>query len=111
VQTLDEVKEDQVEQRESAKRERALAEDAADEEAVLAAIDTETATHPGATRTNIRGRTKLHNDRVRELLESLVECGQIEETDFKKEIGSGVMRSVTGYRRVRGYSRPSVPTV
>jgi hypothetical protein len=117
VQTLDVVKENQVEQRESVKREKTRAKDSADEKAILAAIDYETRTQPGATRRSIKESTGLSTERVRVLLESLIDAEVIEEVEFQKTVGNGAERAVIGFRqrdsehREHRESRCSIPGV
>jgi hypothetical protein len=103
VKTLEQVKEVNSEQKAESKREAQRQKNLIDEKAIRAAIAQETKTQAGATQRSIRDITGLSANRVSDLIESLLESAVIEEVDFKKEVGKGAGRTVTGYKCKPGF--------
>ena len=60
---------------------------------------------PAATKNRLRGLLAFSDAKVKMLVEVLIQNGSLEEHSWKKEVGKGAMREVTGYRRAEG-ARP-----
>lgn len=101
VQTRAEVQDDRVAQRESRRDEEGRRKMARDEADLFEAIDAEvSAGRPGATKSAIQGRyTRLSAAKVTEIVNRLLDRGEIEEVGFEKATGKKAKRAVVGYRR------------
>jgi hypothetical protein len=103
VKSRSEVQDSEEDRKETVKREADSKRNARDEAAILSTIDIVTQNFEGATQHSIKDATAMRTDRLKKLIESLIESEVIEEVEFKKEIGSGVRRNVIGYRRTQNH--------
>lgn len=112
VQSQDEVKAEESIERETERADANREKFRREETEVLKSIDSETSKgEPAATKNAICTRLGWSPTRVSTALSRLYEEGIVEEFEFKKGIGSGAKRTLTGFRRTpRGSEQGTIPT-
>jgi len=100
LRTLDEIEGSTIEQREEARRETVRKKHQAEQAAVLLAIDAEVASgKTGATRRALRDRSGFGDPKIKEVVESLIEEGVIEEIEVTYKAGRSE-KTTSGFRRI-----------
>jgi hypothetical protein len=101
VETASEATASAAEEREAQRRQDARKKMLDEEAAVLEAIDAEVSTgQPAATITRIRSRCpQFSNQKIRDILDRLIDSGAVEEVEFEKKSGNGARKNEAGYRR------------
>src|SRR6185295_17332050 len=98
LRTLDEIEGSTIEQREEARRETVRKKHQAEQAAVLLAIDAEVASgKTGATRRALRDRSGFGDPKIKEVVESLIEEGVIEEIEVTYKAGRSE-KTTSGFR-------------